>query len=227
VPTVGQGDIATLTVADGGVSTAASVAVKKPDRTAAQTVVATGSNGGVTWEAVVQPYTVSGLWWHVWTVTGAGAGVLEFPVAVEPREANAAAPPRSYATTTDLADYFGPGEPIPVDAEGKLHRATARIDRILKGSVYPVDVDGEPTEVAHQAALAEAVCEVVAWWVDMGDEAGYFGGGGGSASVGSISLSSLSRSGGKGISVGGLWIPQHAITVLGNAGLLGHAPWVY
>lgn len=222
MPSVGQGDVATLTVADGGVSTAATVAVVRPNRTTAQTVVATTSDSGITWEAVVQPYTTAGQWWHVWTVTGAGAGVIELPVAVEPRQANTAAT-RSYATTTDLANYFGPGEPIPADAEGKLHRATVRVDRLLKSAVYPVDEDGEPTEAAHQAALAEAVCEIVAFWLDVGDEVGYFAGGG-SASVGSISLS---RSGGKGANVGGLWVPSHAITILQNAGLWGHAPWVY
>lgn len=221
MPTVGQGEIATLTVQDGDNTTAATLAVIRPDRTTATTITAVTADGGVTWQATVGPYSVAGLWFHAWTVTGVGAGIAEIPVAVEPRQATVAAP-RSYASTTQLAVYLGPGEPIPDDAEGKLGRATVRIDRLLLAAVYPVDEDGEPTDVAHQTALAEAVCELVAFWLDMGDETGFLAGGG-SASVGSISLS---RSGGKGGNVGGLWVPAHAIAILQNAGLWGHAPWV-
>src|SRR5689334_13939729 len=59
------------------------------------------------WQGLV-PYPVSGLWWHTWTVTGTGAGETVLKVPVAPAGPGAW---RSYATTTDLADYLGEAPP--------------------------------------------------------------------------------------------------------------------
>ena len=81
--TVGQGETATLTVDGGDLTTDATLALIRPDRTSAGTINATTGDDGVTWTAPVEPYNMAGLWWHVWTVTGTGQGVAEIPVSVD------------------------------------------------------------------------------------------------------------------------------------------------
>lgn len=228
--TVGQPYVDILAVPGGGVSTGVTAQRISPTRVVTTLSPAPStSDAGVTWMALVPAPDVPGHWWIKYTVAGAGAGIYLQRIDVEPSGYIAVAP-RSYATTADLALYLygtsGTSQPLPDDAEGRLGRATHRLDRMLKSAVYP-NVDGEPTEAKHIKAMADAVCEWVAWWEDTGDESGVYSGGGGfSATAGRISLSQTGRSGGQTVSVFGIgWVPAQVIVLLDNAGLWGHIPY--
>ncbi len=232
---VGQTFVDLLTVTGGDGTTAVTVQRISPARATTTVTGAATSDGGTSWLVLVPAPDVPGRWWVKWTVTGAGAGVFWNPVDVAPSGYTATAP-HAYATTTDLANYLygttGTAQPLPEDAEGRLARASARLDRVLKASIYPVYEDGATTETEHIAAMRDAVCEWVAWWEDTGDESGAFSsaGGGLSVSAGQITLSRSGAAGGGGAVQNGLygpgWIPAQAVVYLENAGLLGHAPYV-
>jgi hypothetical protein len=185
------GDVATvsLTVAPYDGTTAATLTVTAPNGTV--TTPATGTaDGGQTWTATLT-YTLAGVWRLKWTVTGAGASVEGQKIAVAP--APDAALGRSYATSTDLANYLGAAP--PVDADRLLAEATTLLDsRVLRLCWYVVGDDGLPTDPLVISALSRAVCAQARWWDELGgsttgaDSAGWS-----SVSLGSLSLS---RSGG-------------------------------
>ncbi|MGW0869947.1 hypothetical protein ACWD3Z_05575 [Streptomyces sp. NPDC002740] len=166
MPDVGDLVTARLTVSPADGTTGASLLVTRPDGTVVTPVV-TGADAGATWTAPVS-YTVAGLWRLSWTVTGTGAGVQHETVAVAP------APPvmadvRSYATTTQLANFLHAAPPL--DAVKLLERATRLLDSdFLKAAVYDVDDDGMPTDAEVIAAFAEAVCAQVEFWGEVGEE---------------------------------------------------------
>jgi hypothetical protein len=92
----------------------------------------------------------------------------------------------AYATPTQLRTYLG-GAKLPDDALRMLERATEIIDEILVGVVYSVDASGNPTNDDDEAALADAVCAQVEWWIETDDEFGLasqFS----SVSIGNVSL---------------------------------------
>ncbi len=228
--TVGQPYVDILAVPAGDVTTAVTASRISPTRVVTALATPTSGDAGKTWMAVVPAPDVPGHWWIRYTVTGPGAGTYSQRVDVEP-SGYLATPPRSYATTTDLATYLygtsGEPQPLPDDAEGKLGRATERVDRLLKSAVYEVDDDDMPVNAVHVKALRDAVCEWVAWWIDTGDESGVYSGGGGfSATAGRISMSQSGPSGGQQMSGFGVgWVPSQVLVILDNAGLLGHAPY--
>ncbi len=233
MPTVGQSFVDTLTIVGGDNTTAVTVSRISPSRTVTAVTGAATSDGGESWSVTVPAPDVPGLWWVRWTITGAGAGVHVHQVDVAPSGYPAAAP-RAYATTTDLADYLygtsGEPQPLPDGVEGKLFRASARVDRLLKSSVYDVDDDGMPTDDKHIEAMKLAVCEWVAWWEDTGDESGVGAGAGFSVTAGRISLSRSAAPGGGGAHLSSIfgvgWVPAQTVVYLDNAGLLGHAPYI-
>ncbi|WP_328426030.1 hypothetical protein [Streptomyces sp. NBC_00443] len=166
MPDVGDSVTATLTVTPADNTTSATLAVTAPDGTVSNPAAGT-ADGGTTWTASLT-YTAAGLWRLSWTVTGTGASRQHEVVAVAP------APPtmadvRSYATTTQLADYLHAAP--PVDAVQLLERATRLLDSdFLKAAVYDVDDDGMPTDTDVKAAFAEAVCSQVEFWGEVGVE---------------------------------------------------------
>lgn len=182
MPNAGDVGTARLTVAPSDSSTLAALQVVQPDGTTVAGVPVS-ADGGHTWTAPVS-YALAGEYRLYWTVTGTGAGnqleiVQVGPSGIEP------ATGRRYATTTDLAIYLGVA--CPPDAQRMLRNATLLVDDLLFGAFYATDNAGEPTDPAVQAALRDAVCEQVAWWMATGDEdgaAGIFS----SVSIGNVSL---------------------------------------
>ncbi|MFC8432254.1 hypothetical protein [Streptomyces sp. NPDC057253] len=185
MPDVGDLVTATLTVDPYDGSTAASLLVTRPDGTTTSPVV-TGSGGGATWTAPVL-YTLAGVWRLKWTVTGTGAGVEGQQVAVAP--APDAALDRSYATSTDLANYLRAAPPL--NADKLLAEATVLLDsRVLRYCVYDVDAEGLPTDSVVAAAFARAVCAQARWWDELGGStSGADSAGWGTVKIGSVQLS--------------------------------------
>lgn len=185
MPDVGDSVTASLSVDPSDGTTAATLVVHRPDGTTVAPV-ATTADDGQTWTAPVS-YTLAGVWRLVWTVTGTGASVEGQKVAVGP--APGAPLGRSYATSTDLANYLRAAP--PVDADRLLAAATVFLDsRILRYSWYDVDDDGLPTDPLLIAALARAVCAQVAWWDELGGStSGADAAGWGSVKIGSLQLS--------------------------------------
>lgn len=186
------GDIATVTlvVDPYDATTATTLAVTAPDGVVTAPSVGT-ADGGQTWTATLT-YTLAGVWRLKWTVTGTGASVEGQRIAVAP--APDAALGRSYATSTDLANYLRAAP--PVDADALLAAATVFLDsRVLFASWYAVDDDGMPTDVVVQRAFARAVSAQVRWWDELGvSPSGAEGAGYTSFSIGGVSLSRASSS---------------------------------
>lgn len=166
MPDVGDLVTAQLVVAPYGATTQAALSVTAPDGTVT-TPVTTTADGGQTWTAPLT-YTVAGVWLLRWVVTGTGASVETQQVGVAPAPASMA-DVRSYATTTQLANFLHAAPPL--DAVKLLERATALLDSdLLKAAVYDVDADGMPTDEVVAAAFAEAVCAQVEFWGEVGEE---------------------------------------------------------
>lgn len=181
---VGDVATATLTVDPHDGTTVVALLVTRPDGTTVVPVVSS-TDGGQTWTAPMT-YTVAGVWRLKWTVTGTGAGVEGQKVAVAP--APDAPLGRSYATSTDLANYLRAAP--PVDADRLLAEATTLLDsRVLRYCWYEVDDTGLPTDELVIPALARAVCAQARWWDELGgsttgaDLAGW-----GSVKIGSVQL---------------------------------------
>jgi hypothetical protein len=185
MPEVGDLATATLSVDPFDGTTAAALLVTRPDGTTVSPVV-TGAGGGETWSAPVS-YTLAGVWRLKWTVTGTGASVEGEQIAVAP--APDAALGRSYATSTDLANYLRAAP--PVDADRLLAEATVLLDsRVLRACWYDVDDDGMPTDALVIAAFARAVCAQARWWDELGGStSGADSAGWGSVKIGSVQLS--------------------------------------
>jgi hypothetical protein len=101
-------------------------------------------------------------------VAGAGAGLHYEVVPIAPAPVVETAI-RSYATTTQLANFLHAAPPL--DAVKLLERATELLDSdFLKAAVYDVDDDGKPTDAEVAKAFAEAVCAQVEFWGEVGEE---------------------------------------------------------
>ncbi|MFE6284351.1 hypothetical protein [Streptomyces sp. NPDC057877] len=166
MPEVGDLVTAQLVVAPYDETTSAALSVTAPDGTVS-TPVATSTDGGQTWTAPLT-YTAAGIWLLRWTVTGTGASVETETVGVAPAPATMA-DVRSYATTTQLANFLRAAPPL--DAVQLLERATRLLDSdFLKAAVYDEDDEGMPTDPVVAAAFAEAVCSQVEFWGEVGVE---------------------------------------------------------
>ena len=119
-----------------------------------------------------------------------------------------------YATPDDLAEYTGSA--APSNAQLLLRRASAAVDSMLLGSVYPVDASGRPTQADHIEAITEATC-AQAWYSDPLNQEGRLGKFS-SFSIGSISASRAA--GGSGTSSDGARYSEDALGILRVAGLL-------
>jgi hypothetical protein len=221
VTTADQGDIATLTLtvapADG--TTTAVLAVLSPTGITTSPST-TPSVDRATWTAQL-PLIEAGEYIATWTVTGVGAGVEQQSVMAAPRQ------PIDdgqlvYATTADLAHYLEAAP--PADARRKLRRASRRVANYIRLAVYAADdVTGMPTDATIIAAVRDATCAQVEWWMETGDETGA------GAQYQQVSIGSLSL--GRGYSSAGSatgpsqTLSAEAIEHLQRAGLL--SPDVY
>ncbi|WCN06065.1 hypothetical protein [Streptomyces sp. M92] len=167
MPDVGDVVTARLTVAPYDSSTSAVLVVTAPDGTLSTPVTST-VDGGQTWTAPLT-YTAAGVWLLRWTVTGTGASVENQQIAVAPTP-GAGLTGHSYATTTQLANQLQAAPPL--DAARQLVDASKALDDALLTAVYDTDSAGMPTDPDVQAAFAEAVCDIVDWWDETGDELG-------------------------------------------------------
>lgn len=134
---------------------------------------------------------------------------------------------RVYATQAQYIDYVygtSPPDALPADIDAMLARASQRIDRLLKSTVYTTDVNGYATDVKQKAAITDATAELVSWWIETGDETGALQSFGGSVTAGRISIARGSRPRGVKTTLGGWWVSSEVVNILDNAGLLGHAP---
>lgn len=182
MPNVGDTATAQLVVTGYDVTTTATLTVTAPDGTTSAPAVSS-ADGGQTWTALVA-YTAAGVWLLHWAVSGAGALVEDELVSVAPIPG---AGGRTYATTTDLANYLR--EAPPLDAAGLLADASTMLDsRVLAYCRYDVDEEGMPSDPDVAKAIGRAVCAQVAWWEEVGDSTGAVGVGYGSAAIGSVNL---------------------------------------
>jgi hypothetical protein len=220
---VGLGQVARLELDRYDETTGAALSVYSPPDLDGlrrqQQLNATSDDERRTWEAVVPPYDVGGLWYHVWVVTGMGYGRIVHEVPVIPdRMAPAGEGVVTYATSEELANYLR--DAPPADCERMLQAATREIDRMLLTARYPVDDQGMPIEAEHQRALRDAVCELVQWWDETGDAAGALDAFG-SLSAGSISVGRATAGSAKGSTSR---VNAQVRNILTAAGLTGHPP---
>lgn len=76
---------------------------------------------------------------------------------------------RVYATAVELGAYLDDEAAVPADADRQLLRASEVVDEALLTATYTVDTDGLPTDSAVIAALRDATCAQVEFWL-AGDE---------------------------------------------------------
>lgn len=192
MPVAGTVDTAEIVLEVFGPDTQATLVVTPPTG-APYTVTATPTDDTrQTWRARV-PLPLGGLYRELWMVTGTGEATYP-PLIVAVGPADVDDPRHTYATTTDLANALHAAP--PADAEKKLRDATQLVDDLLLCAVYPVDVDGMPTDPDHEAALRDAVCEVVKWWEATGDDGSGASAVFQSASIAGVSLGRASSKGG-------------------------------
>ncbi len=183
MPDVGDLVTARLDVSPADETTAAVLVVTLPDGSTVSPVT-TGADSGAVWTAPVA-YTMAGVWRLSWTVSGTGASVEHELVSVAPTPGVTTG--RSYATTTDLANYLRAAP--PVDAAHLLEGASRMLDTmVLAYCRYDVDDAGLPADADVAEAIGRAVCAQVAWWGEVGDSTGAAGVGYGSVSIGSVNL---------------------------------------
>ena len=215
MPDVGDSQIITLDVSPADGTTAATLTAIPPSGSA-PTLEPTASNGNSLWSAEVT-YTVAGIWTFRWDVTGTGRGREYQYVSVAP----APAVGRSYATTTDLANWLRAAPPL--NAQALLEGATRFLDTVvLTTSVYDVDTGGLPTKAAVITALRDATCALAAWWHAQGitgeDANSVY-------TTVSIGSASFTRTPGAGGAPSDPRMSREAREILAGAGLLGHAIW--
>jgi len=76
----------------------------------------------------------------------------------------------AYATSEQLGGYLeGGAAAVPGDAARLLARASELVDDHIVTAVYDVDANGQPTDVDVAAALRDATCAQVEFWL-AGDE---------------------------------------------------------
>jgi hypothetical protein len=128
---------------------------------------------------------------------------------------------RVYATEAHLVAWLDDGATAPSGANRMLRNASAEVDRLLVTAIYDTDGDGAATDQDVIGALRDATCELVSWWLQTGDEHGTASYGG-TATIGSVTVGGGSGGAGATPRVG-----PHVLTILSNAGLLGHEPLQY
>lgn len=216
MPDVGDIAVLTLSVTPSGEDTEATIAITPPPGAAPVVLVPTTVIDRSLWTAEL-PLAAAGEWRAVWTVTGTGAGVQHDTVW-----AIGDPPGRVYATPTDYVAWTGQ-EP-PGGIRRLLLRASRMVDKMLRTAIYPVDVDGLPTDLRHAAAIRDATSAQAEWFAETGDTTGVLSRYQ-SVGIGSVSLTRGSTSSGPSTGEDQLYAPA-ALDALRSAGLLGGRPLV-
>ena len=115
----------------------------------------------------------------------------------------------AYATTAELAAWLGTD--APPDSERLLSRASELLDATVYVA-YAVDsATGLPADPDAAAALRDAACAQVEFWIEVGEVHDLDGGAGGQVSIGGLSMRRPGRLSGR------------ALDLLRTAGLMN--PW--
>lgn len=194
-------------------STTATLLVTKPDGSTVQPV-ASSEDDGNTWSAPLT-YDMAGSWIFKWSVSGTGASVEYQEVSVAPAPTSVDPNLRVYATTIDLANFLRAAP--PVGARKMLEDASRKMTGVLLTAVYAVDEDGMPSSAIQAAAIAEATCAIVEWWMETGGDTLGAEGDWVSASAGGVSIS---REAGSSTVVNNERIPWKAWNILMDARVL-------
>lgn len=124
----------------------------------------------------------------------------------------------TYATASDLTAWTGTA--APDDADRKLKRASEIIDAALLTAYYATDNTGAATDTVIVAALRDATCAQVEFWLAGDEEDDVLG------PLQSIQLGSMGQTFGAGQNrVTPTDVAPRAIRVLSNAGLLSATVW--
>jgi len=103
----------------------------------------------------------------------------------------------------------------PVDLDRMLERASELIDDHLRRAVYDVDDDGAPTDDDDIAALRDATCAQVEFWMAADEEEDILG------PVQSLSIGNIQVSqGSEAWRVSPMYLAPRAARILRNAGIL-------
>lgn len=211
MPDVGDRTPATLLVSPFDDTTDVLLQVTAPDGDVSSPT-ASSEDGGNTWTADIE-FTLAGLYTLKWVVSGTGASTSYEEIGVRPAPDYVDPYLRVYATTTDLANFLR--DVPPEHARKSLENASQLLEGALLTAIYPTDIDGYPTNPVHAAAFARAVCAIVEWWVETGDELGA-GADWASASAGGVSVTK----GGKSTTTTSRELPAKAWLALNQVGVL-------
>lgn len=75
-----------------------------------------------------------------------------------------------YATVAELDGFLADTAPAEAESNRLLARASERVDTALRTAVYAVDATGAPTETTVIAALRDATCAQVEFWLSSDEE---------------------------------------------------------
>lgn len=118
----------------------------------------------------------------------------------------------AYATFDQLETFLGEAHDAPVqpEAERMLARASTLIDAATRGRAALFWESPLPDPVTDaQAAIRDAACAQVEYWLEVGEEHDVVGGGGAAQSVGRWSVSRVPPR-----------LGQRASSILNQAGIL-------
>lgn len=221
---VGDPLVPSLKVDPFGSDTVATVDLVDPDDGVVPLTV-TSPDGNENWAGSIVQLGEPGEWHLRWVVTGTGRGQVDQTIYVQ--TAPGYSPPGfTYASTGDMARYTG--QVLPTDVKRKLIMASREIARLTRSATYETTVAGLAVHQPTRQALADATCELLAWWEETGTQTGAIGmyqstsiGPGGVTLSGFTGGASGSKSSDDG-RVG----PQ-VFTILMDAGLLARGPYTY
>ncbi len=94
--------------------------------------------------------------------------------------------PDPYADTDELATWLG--EAAPANADALLERASAFLDAVINAAFTVDDETGLPTDTDVAAAMSDAACAQVEYWIAVGVEIDIEGSAGKQVSVGGLSM---------------------------------------
>lgn len=217
---IGDWRTPTLAVTPGDATTVATLAIVDPDGAVTANVVGAGTvaDGTASFLGTAYQLTTAGRWTERWSVTGTGKGAEDSRDS--PIDVLAAAPvpatlAGAHATSGDYATLIG--GTIPAKINSLLRRASRDVDRALLSAVY------DPADADVLAALKEATCERVNWYLAQGWADGvpvtYQ-----SVSIGSISLTRSYTGAGGDASARAADLDMQTWLILQLAGLTGMAP---
>lgn len=96
----------------------------------------------------------------------------------------------AYATTAQLDSFLAAGS-LPAEASRLLERASELLDDVVTAAFTVDAVTGLPTVAAVAAALRDAACAQVEFWLEVGEEHEVAGMAGRQVRVGSLSIDRL------------------------------------